>query len=85
MDKILSARLDESVIKRITSLASQLKTTKKQIIENAVVLYAEKVEKENKTDILDQTFGAWHRNESVPETARQSRQVFQDSFRRHQR
>ena len=48
MDKILSARVDESVIQRIGSLARQLNTTKKKIIEGAIILYAEKIEKETK-------------------------------------
>ena len=47
MDKILSARVDESVIQRIGSLARQLNTTKKKIIEGAITLYAEKIEKGN--------------------------------------
>ena len=55
MDKVLSARVDESVLQRIGSLARQLKTTKKQIIEGAITLYAEKIEKETKKDILDQS------------------------------
>ena len=83
MDKIWTARLDESAIKRIGSLARQLKTTKKQIIEGAIALYAEKVEKETKEDILDQTFGVWHREESVKETVRRTRKAFQDSMLRH--
>jgi len=84
MDKIMSARLDEAVIKRIGSLARQLKTTKKQVLETAVVLYAEKVEKQTREDILDQTFGAWQREEPAEDTVRQSRKAFQDSMLRHQ-
>ena len=48
MDKIFSARLEESVIRLIGMLARQLGTTKKAIIENAIRMYTEKIEKENK-------------------------------------
>ena len=84
MDKILSARVDESALKRIGSLAKQLKTTKKRIIEQAVTLYAEKVEKDTQEDILDLTFGAWQRKEPAEETVHQSRKAFQDAMLRHQ-
>ncbi|MEA2040697.1 MAG: ribbon-helix-helix protein, CopG family [Thermodesulfobacteriota bacterium] len=43
MDKVLSARVDESVLSRISVLARELHTTKKQVIEGAINLYAEKV------------------------------------------
>lgn len=85
MDKILSARVDESVIQRIGSLARQLNTTKKQVIEGAINLYAEKIEKEMKKDILDQTFGAWQREESTEETVNMVRKVLRDSMERYQR
>lgn len=85
MDKILSARLDESIVSRIGSLARQLHTTKKQIIEGAIELYAAKIEAENKVDVLDQTFGAWQRKESAQETVNKARKAFQDSMSRHKK
>ncbi len=85
MDKILSARVDESVLQRIGNLAKQLNTSKKQIIEGAITLYAEKIDKETKQDILDQTFGAWQRNESTGETVQRARNSFRDSMERHQK
>jgi predicted transcriptional regulator len=36
MDKILSARVDESVVNRIGSLARRLHTSKKKSIESAI-------------------------------------------------
>jgi predicted transcriptional regulator len=36
MDKILSARVDESVANRIGLLARRLRTSKKKIIESAI-------------------------------------------------
>lgn len=85
MDKILSARLDESVIQQIGNLAKQLNTTKKQVIEGAITLYAKKIEKETKTDILDQTFGVWKRDEKTSETVEKSRRAFHDSMLRHKK
>jgi predicted transcriptional regulator len=40
MDKIISARVDESVVRQIGLLAKQLETTKKQIIERAITFFA---------------------------------------------
>lgn len=85
MDKIFSARVDESVILRIGVLARQLKTTKKAIIEGAVRLYAEKIEKENNIDILEQTLGAWNRTESHGKTLKKVRKAFRDSMERYQK
>lgn len=84
MDKIFSARLDESVIRRIGVLARQLGTTKKAIIEGAVRLFAEKVEKENNLDVLEQTLGAWDRAESPGKTVKDARKAFRGSMRRYQ-
>ena len=85
MDKILSARVDESIISRIGSLARQLHTTKKKIIESAIQMYASKIEEENNLDVLDQTFGAWDREESAQQTVNNVRKAFRDSMLRHQR
>ena len=85
MDKIFSARVDEAVIKQIGNLARQLNTTKKQIIEGAVTMYARRIENEIKQDVFDQTFGAWQREESATETVKKSRKAFQDSMLRYQK
>lgn len=85
MDKVMSTRVDESVVHRIHSIAQQLRTTKKAVIENAIRLYAEKVEKENKTDILAQTLGAWRRKETPDQTREKARRAFSRSMRRHQK
>jgi hypothetical protein len=62
MDKIFSARVDESALRRIGSLARQLNTTKKKILEEAIRLYAEKVDAESKSNVFTQTFGTWKRH-----------------------
>ena len=42
MDKVFSARLDESVVRQIGLLAQQLGMTKKAITETAIQMFAEK-------------------------------------------
>ena len=46
MDKIMSTRIDEAVIRHIGMLAKKLGTSKKAVLENAVRYYAEKIESE---------------------------------------
>jgi hypothetical protein len=84
MDKILSARVDESVIHKIGALAKQMGTTKKAVIEEAVCLYNEKV-RSGEADVFDQTLGAWSRKESPQQTVAQVRRAFRGSMGRHQR
>lgn len=85
MDKVLSARVDESVLSRIAILAQELHTTKKQVIESAISLYAERVKNDRNIDILDHTFGAWRREESVETTVAEGRDAFRASMTRHQK
>ncbi|VGO19817.1 ribbon-helix-helix protein, CopG family [Pontiella sulfatireligans] len=82
MDKVFSARIDESVAARINSLARQLHSTKKQVVERAVELYAAKVEHEEESGFLDQSFGAWKRDESSQESVEAARTAFRASFER---
>ena len=85
MDKILSTRVDESIAERIAGLARQLRVSKKNVIEQAVVAFADKVESEGRGDVLDQTFGAWQRNEPARETVRRARAAFRRSLERRRR
>jgi predicted transcriptional regulator len=82
MDKVLSARIDESVLRRIELLARELGTTKKAVIENAIRLYADRLETERQIDVLDRTWGAWQREETPEETVERSRFAFRRSMRR---
>ena len=84
MDKILSARVDESVIHEIGALATQMGTTKKAIIEEAVHLYGEKV-RSGEVDVFERTLGAWSRKESPHRTVAQVRRAFRGSMGRHHR
>ena len=82
MDKIFSTRINEAVIRRIQLLAHQLHTTKKQVVEGAIAMYAEHVAEDQKVDFLDRTFGAWKRRESPEATISASRRAFRDSMTR---
>lgn len=57
MDKILSARVDESIANRIGLLARRLRTSKKKIIESAIERYAAQVDKEQDFDVFEHTCG----------------------------
>ena len=85
MDKILSARVDEAVLRKLGLLAARLKTTKKAIIEEAILAFEEKAAIESEVDALKQTLGAWKRDESPEQTVERSRKAFQKSMERHHR
>ncbi len=85
MDKVLSVRVDESTLRRIGLLARRLNTSKKKIIESAIQMYARKIEEEQNLDVLDQTFGAWHREESADQLSQEARNVFRRSMMRRQK
>ena len=85
MDKVLSARVDESVVRCIGMLAHQLKTSKKQVIEGAIKMYAEQIAAEQNLDVLDRTFGAWEREDSAEATVSAARKPFRDAMTRQRR
>lgn len=85
MDKIISARIDESIAIRITTLAQQLHTSKKRVIEDAIRSYATTVEKGLDSDVFEQTSGAWARKESGDQLVRKAREAFRRSMRRNRR
>ena len=85
MDKVISARLDESIVRQIGALATNLGTTKKAIIEGAIRLYAQSIEDDRRVDVLENTLGAWCRPESSAQTVADAREAFRRSMHRHQR
>ena len=85
MDKILSARIDDKILRQINDLASRLRTTKKSVIEKAVELLGKKIQAEEGTDVFDQTCGAWNRDESPAETVSKIRRAFRNSMHRYER
>ena len=85
MDKIMSTRIDEAVIRHIGMLAKRLGTSKKAVLENAIRYYAEKIEEEQGFDILTHTFGSWKRDESAAETVQSIKDTMRKSQARYKR
>lgn len=85
MDKIMSTRIDEAVIRHISMLADRLGTSKKAVIENAVRHYLERIEEEEGFDLLSHTFGSWQRSESAAETVRAIKDTMRNSQERYRR
>ncbi|MFM7180227.1 MAG: hypothetical protein ACKO2G_01995 [Verrucomicrobiales bacterium] len=85
MDKVFSTRLDETVAARISGLARRLHTSKKRVIEEAVTLLESTLGESRAGGFLDQSFGAWQRDESARETVEAARVAFRKSFERRRR
>lgn len=85
MDKILSARVDESILNKISFLARKLHVSKKKVIEGAVELYAQKLGSEGDMNVFQQTSGIWARTENPQETVSDARTCFRKSFKRYQK
>ena len=85
MDKIMSARIDEAVIRYIGMLAEKLGTSKKAVIENAVRLYLKEIEAGEGFDLLAHTYGCWKRDESADETVSNIKDVMRRSQERYKR
>ena len=85
MDKIMSTRIDEAVIRHIGMLAERLGTSKKAVLENAVRYYAEKIEAEQGFDVLTHTFGGWARDKSATETVSAIKDTMRKSQERYKR
>ena len=83
MDKILSARVDESVIQQVGILARELNTSKKTIIETAIRLYSKQTGLEKKIDVFENTCGVWKRSETPQESISIARSAFNKSMGRH--
>jgi len=84
MDKILSARIDEMILNKISFLAQKLHVSKKKVIEGAVQMYAQKVESTGDMNVFAQTSGAWKRQESIEQTVTQAKSSFRKSMERYQ-
>ena len=85
MDKIMSTRIDEAVIRHIGMLAKRLGTSKKAVLENAVRCYVEKIETEQGFDVLTDTFGSWQRDKSAAETLQAIKDTIRKSQERYKR
>ena len=84
MDKVLSAGVDEAVIRKIDALAKQMGTSKKAVIEAAVHQSGERAQV-GEADMFERTQGAWSRRETRPRTVSKVRPAFHGSMGRHHR
>ncbi len=85
MDKILSARVDEAVLHKIGLLARKLGTSKKAVIERAILELAAQMESDGDLDPMALALGAWAREEEPEETVARAREAFRGSMERHTR
>jgi len=85
MDKIISARVDESIAYLIDSLAHTLGTSKKRVIEDAITSYSQKLSEQHELDAFAETCGAWQRNEKTETTVQQARESFRAAYKRNQK
>lgn len=74
--------MDETVIRRIGSLARQLGTTKKTVIEGAILFYAEKLKSGTKGDMSERTCGGRKRTKSTAKTVTKARQAIRRSVKK---
>ena len=62
MDKVMSTRLNESIISLLDALSKMYHLPKKRILEEAIEDYARKKDIENNLDIFAMSSGAWKRD-----------------------
>jgi len=65
-------------------LAQRLHVSKKKVIEEAVQLYAQRMESTGDMNVFVQTSGAWKRKESIDQTVTHAKSAFRKSMERHQ-
>ena len=85
MDKVVSARLDETVVDELNRVTKQRGITKKRFLEEAIRIHAAQGEGGPAADVWAETCGAWRRRESPLTTIRRARAAFKAAMVRHHR
>jgi hypothetical protein len=85
MDKVLSARLDETVVDELTRVTKRRGITKKRFLEEAIRKHAARSAGEDAEDVWTETCGAWSRREPVRTTIRRARRATNAAMTRHHR
>jgi hypothetical protein len=85
MDRILSARIDEAVYRKINDLSVRMHMSKKAVIEKAVDLLGTNFQEEKEIDVFKETSGTWKKDEAPEETVSQIRKEFNRSMKRYER
>ena len=84
MDRILSARIDESAAALLDALSRKLGKSKKSILEEALRGYADRADNGQPLDVLEETWGAWKRRETAGTTVSKARKEFRTSLGRRE-
>jgi predicted transcriptional regulator len=84
MDRILSARIDEVIYRKINDLSQRMHTSKKAVIEKAIDLLGKSFQEEKEIDVFKETSGTWKRDETAEETVSQIRNEFNRSMNRYE-
>ena len=82
MQKIFSARLEESAINEMEKVTRRLGITKRKFLEEAIHKHARELSSKTDGDVWRETLGAWKRKESTAKTVSTVRAVFRKSFER---
>lgn len=85
MDKIMSTRVNEGVIRRIGMLAKRLNISRKAVIEKAIDNYSQQIESDGDLDILTVTCGIWKRDEQPDETVKKIKNAMRLSQERYKK
>jgi len=85
MDRIISARIDDRIYKKINDLSVKMNTSKKSVIEKAIELLGKAYQESSKTDVFEETCGIWKRTDSPEKIFSIARGAFNKSLKRHKR
>ena len=85
MDKVLSARLDETVVDELSRVTKRRGITKKQFLEEAIRAHAGRSEAGAASDVWAETCGMWKRREAPRTTIRRARNALNATITRHHR
>ena len=83
MQKVFSARLDESVLDEMERVTRRLKMTKRRFLEEAIHRQAKQLAGQEGSDVWGETLGAWRRRETPATTIQRAREAFRRTFDRH--
>ncbi len=83
MVRIFSTRLDEAVLDALDRMSRRLGVSKRQLVEEAILLRVEQDRHETEVDVWSETSGAWRRAEPPEVTVENARREFRRSFERH--
>ncbi len=85
MDRIFSARVDESLVAQIRLLAKRLHTSQKNVLESAIRIFSDSLEGLNMPKVFDETCGAWTRKGSPDALRTEIKTLFHKGMGRHHR